>query len=177
MARRQFQYPRNSGSRPNRSWAGAIPAVAVNVPAASKVLLASITLSNQGIDETILRVVGTVFMNTDQVAASESQHGAVGMCIVTDTALAVGIASLPDPVTDVQDDIWFMFQTVVGTFHFGTAVGFNANGGTNYPVDSKVKRILSSGHSVAVIAANASATTGFQITFPVRVLTQVRGTR
>ncbi len=172
--RRQFS---NRASRPNRTWAGAIPAAISTVPAASKVLLASATLSNPGIDETILRVVGQLGVGSDQTAAPETVIGAVGMCLVTDTALAVGVSSLPDPVTDVQDDIWFMYQAFVQKFEFESATGTTPNFLTQYAIDSKAKRIWHSGMSLAIVAANAHASQGLQLAFPNRVLTQVRGTR
>ena len=58
--------------RHNNSWAAVIFSAFVTVPAASKVLLGTLVLSNPGIDETILRVVGNVVVESDQVGAAES---------------------------------------------------------------------------------------------------------
>ena len=176
MARRQNQF-RQSSSRPNRAWAGAAPAISTVVPAASKVLLSTVVLSNQGIDETILRVVGSVSILSDQVASSELQYGAVGMCLVTDTAAAAGIASIPDPVTDVQDDVWFFYQGFSQEFIVLTAVGSEPHFVTTYAFDSKAKRIFHLGSTVAVVAANAHATHGFAVALNFRLLSMVRGTR
>jgi len=147
------------------------------VPAASKVLFATLTLSNQGIDETVLRVVGGIGVASDQSAASELQIGAIGMCLATDTAIAAGVASLPDPVTDASDDIWFMYQSWAQEFIFGTAVGLAPDMRAWYPFDQKAKRIVHSGFSIAVVVANAHASHGFSVIPMIRMLTMVRGTR
>ena len=176
MARRQQRNFVRS-SRPNRDWTGSIPVITIMIPAASKVLLASFALNNPGIDETILRTVGGVAVASDQTAQTENQIGAVGMCLVTDTALAAGIASLPDPVTDFSDDVWFMYQPFAQLTRFNDATGINFNAMTWYPFDSKAKRIMHNGMSLVVVAANASATEGMFVTMIFRMLSQVRGTR
>ena len=176
MARRQFRQSFQRSSRPNRGWGGTVPAAITAVPAASKALVAVFTLDNQGIDETILRVVGGVHVISDQVASSEDQFGAIGMMLATDTAVATGITALPDPVTDVSDDYWFFYQSFAQRFILLSSVGFEADAGRWYPFDSKAKRILESGHQVVLIAANANATHGFNISVNLRVLSQVRGT-
>ena len=175
MARR-FQRNFARSSTPNRTWAGAAPAARTVIPAASKVLVFTITVDNPGIDETVLRVVGGVRVMFDQSSADEYQLGAIGMCIVTDTAIAAGIASIPDPVTDVQDDVWFFYQSFAQRFSLLTAVGFDADGGHYYPFDSKAKRVVHSGMSIVGVAANAHASNGLEIVWNVRVLGQVRGT-
>ncbi len=177
MARRQQRQFNRSSSRPNRTWAGVSPAAYTVLAGSTKVLLNTFVLSNQGIDETILRVVGQVSVSSDQQAVSEDQIGAIGMCIVTDTAVATGITAVPDPVTDVNDDIWFMYQSFSQQMRFGTSVGLHPDWATNYQIDSKAKRIVQSGETIIVVAANAHASHSLQIAFSIRVLGQVRGTR
>jgi len=86
-----------------------VEALDVVLPAASKVLLETVVLSNPGINETVRRTRGGVFVSSDQGAAVELQTGAFGAIIVSDTAVAAGVASLPDPVTDASDDGWFVW--------------------------------------------------------------------
>ena len=150
----------------------AVVAVAAN----SKVLLATFTLDNDGIDETVLRVVGGLTIASDQSASSESQLGALGMLIVTDQVAGIGVASMPDPVTDVGDDYWFFYQGFAQSIVALSAIGFDPRASTYYPFDSKAKRIVSSGQTIAVIAANAHATHTFTIAVNLRILSMVRGT-
>jgi len=172
-ARRSFV---RSGKRPNRSWAGAVAAAAVTVPAASKVLLTSLTLSNPGIDETVLRTVGGVGVASDQSAATETQTGAIGFGVFNSTAIALGVTGLPDPVTDAKDDVWFMHISFFQTFLLKTAVGVIADQTHWYPFDSSAKRIVSNGYGIAVVAANAHASNGLTVGLNYRLLNVVRGT-
>ncbi len=169
---RQFQQRRP----PNRSWSGVVGAVGVIVAANSKTILATFAPSNPGIDETVLRSVGAMSVVSDQVGTTEEITGAVGMRIFNDTAVAAGIASLPDPVTDVDDDGWFFYQAFNHRFSLITAAGFESPAGQQIMFDSKAKRIVEEGSTIVVVVGNASATTGFIIQFSVRVLGMVRGT-
>ena len=164
---------RSSSSRPNRSWSGLISTGPITIAAATKVLLSSVTLSVEGIDETILRTIGMVSIASDQAATTEVQAGAIGMIVVTDTALAAGVASIPGPVTDVTDDGWFTFFP----FNQQSLVGSPGPPSVQYPFESKAKRIMHGGTSVALVAENAHATHGLTVQFSFRMLSQVRGTR
>ncbi len=161
---------------PNRGWAGVVATGGTTLGASSKVIAASFSLDNDGIDETILRNVGGIGIASDQAAASETQTGALGMCIVTDTALALGITALPDPVTDASDDVWLLYVSWFQELRFSDATGFEPQFSTWYPFDSKAKRVVHSGTSIAVIVANANASFGFKFGLNLRLLTQVRGT-
>ena len=110
MARRTFV--RRSGARPNRSWAATTTHTDfIAVPAASKVLISSfVVVDTFGIDLTVLRTVGRFAVASDQASAIETQTGAWGLIRVTDLAVAAGVASLPGPFTDAQDDGWFVHQ-------------------------------------------------------------------
>ena len=156
----------------NRDWAGAVSATYGTLAASSKVVVATLTLSNPGIAETILRTVGGISISSDQSAALEVQSGAVGGCIITDRASTVGITAIPDPVTEVADDMWFLFQSFAQRTDL-TVGGVNAFW---YSFDSKAKRIVEDGFQGAFVLANANATDAIGFAFHVRVLTQVRGT-
>ena len=176
MARSQRQSFRRNQARPNRGWTGLFNAAQVNIPAASKVLLGSFVPSAVGIDETVLRTVGFVSVASDTVA-NEELTGAFGMIRVTDVALAVGIGSIPSPVTNIEDD-WFIYQGWSFEVAVHSTIGVNADWAHMMPFDSKAKRVLEgSGQAFAVVVENAHATDAFDITVGFRILAQVRGTR
>ena len=164
---------RRSGS--NKSWDGFFTPSPVVIPAASKVLLGSIMLNNPGIDETVLRTVGTLGVASDQSAASEVQIGAFGMIVVSDDALAVGITAIPGPVTGVGEDGWFLFASINQRFLFGSAIGMNPDYGHVYNFDSRAKRKIEDGRVVVLVAENAHATHGFNVTLALRQLSMVSG--
>ena len=171
---RQLQPRRSSGARPNRGWTQNVATAFTTVPAASKVLLG--TFSGQtGIDLTILRTVGMVAVATDAVTATEAQIGGFGMIIVSDQAVAAGIASIPGAVTDADDDGWFIHMTFAQLWQSGDATGRGFQT-LPYQFDSKAKRIIQENQSIAIVVENISASAGLLIADTSRILTQVRGT-
>ena len=164
-------------SRPNISWSSFVNSSESVVAASTKVLLGSFTLTAEGIDETQLRTRGMLSVRSDQIAASEAQLGAFGMIVVTDIALAAGAASIPGPGTDASDDGWFVWIPIVQFLQVASGVGFDPLMGTRYEIDSKAKRIIEGGKTVALMVENVHATHAFAITVALRVLSQVRGTR
>ena len=144
------------GSRPGGTWARVFSVAQVSVPAASKVLVTSFQPTLVGIGETVRRTVGEFAVSSDQTGAIEQQLGAVGMIVVTDVALAAGVASLPGPATNSQDDGWFVWQ---GLIRRGDA-SLTAPIVQQYHYDSKAMRRVEEGFIVAVIVENSHATHG-----------------
>ena len=162
-----------TGPRPNRTWADVLTSAFTVLPANSVVLHSVFVPSNPGIDETVLRTVGSVSIASDQTGASEEQIGAFGMALVTDSAVAIGVTAMPDPVSDAEDDGWFVYQA----FAQQTALASTGIGSVMYPIDSKAKRILEGkGMNIAVMLTNSHATQGLQFAINLRLLSQVRGT-
>ena len=176
MVRSRQRFPSSRRRNPNRSWGGTIFPTYTTVAAGSKVLLTTVVLSNPGIDETILRTVGNISIQSDQLAAGEQQLGAFGLIVVTDLAIAAGVASIPDPVTDAADDGWFVYVPFAQSFAFASAVGFDSKCDRLYSFDSKAKRKFEEGQTIAVVVANAHSTHGLQISAGFRILSMVSGT-
>jgi len=173
MAHLRRQFNKKSS---NKSWSGiADPNNAVGGPGV-KVLLGSLSLSNPNIDETLLRVVGSLSVNSDQTVASERQDGAFGMILVTDLAIAAGAASIPGPLTDIGDDGWFVHVPFMNRFLFLDATGFTSQDATSIQFDFKSKRIVQEGQSIAFMVETGSASSGIQFSAIFRILSMVRGT-
>ncbi len=170
---RQFLPRRTSG--PNRSWSGAFDATTVGA-ASTKVLVGALVLSNPNIDETILRVAGMFGVRSDQTSAAEDQQGAFGAIVVSDTALAAGVASIPGPITDIADDGWFLYQSFIERWFVATSVGVNPNASRRYELHSRAKRKVQEGQSIAFVVESTSASDGFILTSVFRLLSQVTGT-
>ena len=178
VARRQFRQRLITGTtrRSNKSWTSLVNTGASGIAANAKVLLGSFSLSNPGIDETVLRTVGTILVYSDQTAGSEGQLGAFGLIVVSDTALALGITAVPGPVTDGADDGWFLYQPINQRLNVASGVGLNPDFGIRYDFDSKAKRVVSDGKGMAIVVENASAAFAFNITITIRILSMVTGT-
>lgn len=174
---RSSGYPiRQRTSSPNRAWAGFSSATAVTVAATSKVLIATATPLNLGIDLTILRTRGWLCYFAGTPTADRFISGAFGIMIVKDLAAAAGVASLPGPATDASDDSWFVHEWFISQLEFGTAVGMEPNFGNSRSFDSKAKRKIEEGEVAVAVVENL---TGSGISFGVnfRCLDMIRGTR
>ena len=136
------------------------------VPAVTKVLIQTF-IPGFTSGETIRRLRGTFYVRAAEVGFSI--HGAIGCFIANDTAVAAGVASLLDPVTDANDDAWLWYHS----FHGGGSVGSGSAGdaaGQVYTIDSKGMRRMQPGFTLAFVVANASATQDFQFAISVRAL-------
>ena len=159
--------------RANKAWAGFATTAAIAVAANTKVLLGSFALSNPNIDETFLRTVGVLSVQSDQVAASENWSGAFGIVGVTDLAIAAGAASIPGPITDRSDDGWFVYVPFLGTINVGDSTGIQSNILSLFPFDSKAKRKFDEGQQAALMVENSSASTGFNVQLIFRSLSMI----
>ena len=147
MAARRQATRRVGRTRPGGTWARATE-VGTGVAINTKVLLGAFTLSNPGIDEVIRRTRGVFVMDAN--VSGQALFGAVGLCIVSDAAAAAGAASIPGPLTEASDDIWFLH-------HFLAQARDEASG----PVmlDSKAMRRGSEGTSIAWMFENSGVAT------------------
>ena len=163
-----------SGPRPNRGWSVSIDCAYTVLAVDTLVLTGLLVPANEGIDNTIIRTVGILSVQSDQAVAIEDQMGAMGLILVTDSAAAIGATAMPDPVVDADDDGWFVYQAFAQQSG-GAQTGHNS---VEYHFDSKAKRIVpGTGVNVAVLVKNCHASFGLEFALSFRILTQVRGTR
>ena len=156
----------------NCSWSGVGSTAFTTVAASTSVVVGSFTLFSAGIDETVLRSVGVLSIGSDQSAAIEAQVGAFGMIVVSDAALAAGIASLPTPVTEIDNDGWLLYVP----FAQQTERALGSPSSVEYHFDSKAKRVVEGGSVIAIVLENSHATHGLQFALVMRMLSMVRGT-
>jgi len=154
--------------KPSGGWSGVV-IPQVGIPGNNKILLAQVIPTAGSPTLTIRRIRMSVLFSSDQAAATESPIGAIGAAVLNDTAIAVGVASLPDPVTDIQDDTWMMFQGLHSKVVTAGTLGFTESGNL-FEIDSKAMRKLPEGMSLAFIAAVGSAQ-GASIQAVIRVYT------
>ena len=131
-----------------------------NVAAATAVL--DSTFVGAGADLTIVRVRGQFIVNSDQAAATESPVGAVGACVVTDQAVAVGVGSIPTPYTDQDSDLWLVHQYFGFKVRFVSAVGVEPQWSHRYEFDSKAMRKVHQGQTMCWVVENGAATHGLE---------------
>jgi len=164
-SRAPFQRRAQSG---NMTWAGFDTAALVVVPAATKTIVGSFTLST-AFEETVMRTRGILVWRSDQTVAAEQVTGAFGAIVVSEDAFAAGAASIPGPISDIDNDGWFMWQPLVFNFR----VADNA-AGTVWQFDSKAKRIVRPGSRIAIMVENGNATQGANFQAVIRLLGKFR---
>ncbi len=122
------------------------------LPQASFIIFTSLTAAGLAKRPfTIIRTVGLLTIGNDQAAAFEFPSGALGGIVVSEKAVATGATAIPDPVTEVNSDEWFLYVP--------WAVSSDANGGgrptRDFAFDSRAQRKVEDGEDIAFVVANA----------------------
>ncbi len=160
MAGKRFTRGVGRAARRETSWFD-IPPTSVGIGATSVNLALSLTaLELAKRPFTVVRTHLQIHLNTDQLIASELQFGAVGMCVVSDQAVAIGVTAVPTPITDLQSDLWFLHQILINEFTLGTAVGFDARAGYQYTIDSKAMRKVNDDQDVILVLEGSNVGSG-----------------
>ncbi len=99
---------------------------------------------------TIVRTHINWLVTSDQSAATENFIGSFGAAVVSDQAVAVGVAAVPTPATDQGSDLWFMYGTWTGRFELvGTSISSDVR---PQDIDSKAMRKVEDGQDVVFVA-------------------------
>ena len=127
------------------------------MPASSDTLVSSLNAGALALRPfTIIRTHLVVLYLSDQIVASETAVGAYGLIVVTDSAVAAGVASVPAPGSDTDGD-WFVWQGLMDDFQFSSGIGTQSDGGHQYIVDSKAMRKVGPDDDVAMVASQQVA--------------------
>jgi len=177
MTRRLTIPLRSGGPRRKTLWGGStVPqANETGLPAATSQLFARFTAATIGlvfgVPCTVVRNRGLLSIRSDQTAQSENAHGAIGLAVVTETAAAAGIASIPSPITESDWDGWLMWQpwstafTLTGTGASGAPVSYGY-----FPYDSRAMRKIEDEESLVFVIENQDAGGGVVFTWLSRTL-------
>jgi len=96
---------------------------------------------------TIIRTHITWHVASDQSTAKENYAAAIGGCVVSDQAEAIGITAVPTPVTDLSSDLFFLWDSAIGIFDFTTGTGYREVGHLQ-KIDSKAMRRVNDDQTV-----------------------------
>ncbi len=61
---------------------------------------------------TIVRAHFEIMIRSDQAAAVEQQLAGIGMAVVSDEAVAVGVSAVPTPITEMASHLWFLHRLI-----------------------------------------------------------------
>ena len=120
---------------------------------------------------TIVRTHLEVLIFSDQVAAQESQLGAIAGAVVSDEAVAIGVTAVPTPTTNANSDLFFFHQWLMNQFEFASGTGWQADAGTRYTIDSRAMRKVNDDQDVIIVSEmNGTASNGFTLLTAGRML-------
>jgi len=171
MARRPFRSRLAQRPRSALNWFGSADFTAVSgLASGAAVLDQSLTV---GVDATVMRTRGRLFVRTDQQVATEDVIGSLGFAVVSAQALAAGVGSIPTPQTDIASDLWFLYDSFTAGFTRASDIGIANNSWHMVEFDSKAMRKVNSTEAVVVVLENASGTTGLIYTIQFRMLIKV----
>ena len=122
--------------------------------------------------ETITRIRGMISVKSDQAAANENYVGALGVCVVTDQAVAVGVGSVPTPYSDQDFDGWMLHQYFAGGVNFASGIGLWLPY-ERFEFDSKAQRKFAFGQTMCFVVENGSAASGIEYFLNFAVLFKV----
>ena len=164
MAR--FVRPRFQPQKSKRqfTWLGGVQTAfdKTDVAAGASVIFSSIDTRTGGAPQppwTITRVRGLITIVSDQVAATEQPHGAMGMAVVNGEAFDAGVASIPTPFTESFDDRWFYHTYFSAPFALIGAAAM-ARHVFQKEIDGKAMRKVDIGDVVVVVIENGSSVGG-----------------
>ena len=115
---------------------------------------------------TIVRTHFELALASDQAAAIEHQICGVGIAVVSDQAVAVGVTAVPNPVTHMGSNLWLMHQLLYGD---ESALTDRTRSETRVSVDSKAMRKVEVGQDIVVVVENGGSS-GLNITVGGRLL-------
>ncbi len=116
---------------------------------------------------TIVRTRFEVALFSDQAAAIERQIAAVGIAVVSDEAVAVGVTAVPTPITQMGSNLWFTHSLVYAD---ESALTDRTRPETLVSIDSKAMRKVEVGQDVVVVSEIDASSGGAFITVGGRML-------
>ncbi len=165
---RLVRHTRSSGPKRQVTWVAPADQGFISVASNTKVLIATFDPAAASlIKPTLIRTRGAVSVIAESTAVDVEITGAYGLAIVSDQAVAAGIASIPGPFDDAEWDGWFVWRSFAMKIDSVTQTGVFRSSWTQ-EVDSKAMRKVTDNETCVVVAESQSG--AFQISMPLRVL-------
>ncbi len=117
---------------------------------------------------TVIRTRGTWVISSDQSATTENFQAALGCCIVSDQASAIGVTAIPTPFTDQGSDLFYVYEMAFGRLSSADATGQLVYSSVNY--DSKAMRKVNDDQDINFVIESSGLSAGVQITHSARIL-------
>ena len=164
MARRTRGLVRGGKSVRETLWFGVSEGRATLGAASTAVLTNSLNAAALALRPfTIIRTIMHVSLKSDQTGAIENYDAAIGACVVSDQASAIGVTAVPTPFTDLGSDLFFFHQIIDGSFLFLDATGASQSnvqpaGGMTF--ESRAMRKVELGQDLIFVMETSTVSSG-----------------
>ncbi len=105
---------------------------------------------------TIVRSRGIMHIHSDQIGSDETYGAAMGCCVVSDQAVAIGVTAVPTPVTDKSSDLWYVYESLFQHVEVVTSANV-LNEGAFLQFDSRAMRKVEEGQDFILVVENEIA--------------------
>jgi len=123
---------------------------------------------------TIVRVRMNWHVASDQEIADEITQVALGMAVVSEQALAIGITAVPTGFTDQDSDLFFVYDVNSSrSLLVGAGANFLDPKGTMKDLDSRAMRKVDDGQDVALTLETSAVSNGAQVLKTGRMLVKL----
>ena len=123
---------------------------------------------------TVVRTRGFFGIRSDQSATSESFDCALGYCVVSDQALAIGVTAVPTPFTDQGSDLFFVYEALMARFLFISGIGVDPQGMSQFMhYDSKAMRKVNDDSDLITVIENSGISSGVTVHHTARMLVKL----
>ena len=115
---------------------------------------------------TIVRTRFIAMIRSDQTSVGEDQLGAMGIAVVSDQAVDIGITAVPTPLTDMGSSLWFTHEMLMNN----GSKSADGGGGGVFQVDSQAMRKVEVGQDLVVVGEQSTVGQGFGLFLGGRIL-------
>ena len=168
------RFVRNSRTAKRLStWFEFIPAEVTLAGANSEAIVFSLNAAALALRPfTVVRTRFVWQIQSDQTA-NESQQTALGLAVVSDEAVAVGVTAVPTPMSSMGSDLWFVHEISLDSLLSATVAGFVHPAGRFHRIDSKAMRKVDIGQDLVVVIQNGATSQGTENVLGGRMLVKV----
>ncbi len=149
------------------TWVPLVP-LEVTMVATGGTLIASLNAAALALRPfTVVRAHLHLGLRSDQAASIENQAVGVGLAVVSDQAVAVGVTAVPTPITDIDSEFWFLHQLLYAD---ESNLTDRTRSGQYMEVDSKAMRKVSAAEDIIFVGEKAGISDGVILTIGGRLL-------
>ncbi len=165
---------RGGVKRRETRWLDAVPGVATLAGPSASVIYHTLTAVEKALRPfTVIRTRGFWEIFSDQVVADEAYQAALGLAVVSDQAVGIGVTAVPTPYTDMESDLWFVYEQLYGNMRFGDATGTEDPAGVRAAFDSRAMRKVEDGQDVISVGEASSISSGLSMKVGFRMLVKL----